>query len=260
MTQAVTRHALGRQEISDNHARGLRRDLFRRLGTQLAPHVRAFRLRLLAARWPHRSPRDVLSAYKRARQSLRTCTVYFNEFHTDELGTICCAVMLRPGKLAHDDGDEPVLLATLYQMTLKSGRISLDVQRCGRISHHAIERMYQRLRTSDHDEVMAELRGALWWVPLLQCAASLSPRSSTIHQLPIPSARGALRCIRDVARRELEVRTFTLRRPDDRVDRSVSALHRWGDLPADEREAAFGPLLREPANRWWREVYQRERA
>lgn len=227
MMHAVATPVIGRQEISDRHARGLRRDFFRRMESRLAPQLRTLRTRLETVQWRHPSSREALAVYARALQSLRACSEYITQGRTEEHGTQTVAVVLHPGTLAHADGDEPVLVATQYlMMTVKDGSITVGSQRCGRISHHAIERMYQRLRTSSHDAVMAELRSALWWVPMLQLSALLSPRSLAIHQLPIPTAHGALRCIRDVTRAELEVRTFTLKRPEDRVHASLESMHR----------------------------------
>lgn len=258
MTHAVATPAIGRQEISDSHARGLRRDLFRRMDARLAPQLRTLRVRLDTVQRRHPSSREAMAVYTRAWQSLRSCSEYFSHGRTAQYGSQSVAVLLQPGTLAHADGDEPVLVATLYLMTARDGWITVESRRCGRISHHAIERMYQRLRTSSHESVLAELRGALWWVSMLQCSAFLSPRSLTIHQLPIPTVRGALRCIRDVALGELEVRTFTVGRPGDRVDASLATLHRWAEVVPGEgaNERAFAALLREPANRWWRERYE----
>lgn len=256
MTQTAPTRALGRQDISDRHARGLCRDLFRRLKSRLAPQLRTLQARLGTVQWPQPSSRETMAVYLRTRQSLRSCSDYFSDYRIEGAEFGSYAILLLPGKLEHADGDEPVLVTRLVRMTMQAGRASVVGHRCGRISHHAVARMYQRLRTSDHEEVMAELRSALWWVVQLRNVAILSPRSSTIHQLPIPSDRGVLRCIRDVERGELEARTFTLCRPGDRVDLSVESMRRWGRLEGDTKEAGFGALLREPTNRWLREVYQ----
>lgn len=243
------------QEISETHARGLRRDLFRAHSLRIGPKAPLLVQRLRAVQWPYPSPREALQVYVRTRRLLRECSDYFTERRTDEGGTDSCGILLLPSRRRHADGDEPVLSVVQVIITVQAGRISVGSTRWGRISHHAVERMYQRLRTASHDEVMDELRGALRWVALLGSAAWLSRRGATINQLVVPTTRGALRCIRDPELGELEVRTFTLHRPDDRVAATIRSLHAWAEAPGTCR-AAFPALLRDPVNRWWREPYR----
>jgi hypothetical protein len=256
MARSATAPALGREEISDTHARGLRRDLFFRQKLRAGLPLPLLLRRIRTVQWPHRSVREALRAFMRTRQSFRECSDYFIEGRSERWGTYVVAVLLLPCTRTHADGEEPVLAVYQFQMNIRDGRITVDGRRCGRISHHAVERMYQRLRTSSHEAVLEELRKAMYWVALLYGAAGISPRSSTIHQLPVPAGRGVLRCVRDLEARELEVRTFTLARPGGKVDGSVRSLCRWSDLPRETREGAFAALLRDPANRWWRERYQ----
>ena len=168
-------------------------------------------------------------------------------------------VLVVPMGRTHEDGhEEPVLAVFLYTLTLRvaDGQVRLTGNPCGRISHHAIERMYQRLHTSSHQAVFDELRTALWWVPMLQEMSSQTRRSAVIHQLPVPTQRGVLRCIRDVEAGLLEVRTFTPNRTGSRFDRSLATLRHWHDLPREDRETGFAAMLRHCDNRWWRERYQ----
>lgn len=245
----------GREDISDRHARGLCRDLFRAQTARVGRPLPLLLRRIRTVRQLYPSAREAGRVYLRTRQSFLACSDYISEVRTEEEGRRTAAVLLLPASRTHDDGDEPVLAVYLILMVARGGRITVEGRRVGRISHHAVERMYQRLRTSSHEVVRAELRKAMYWVPLLYCSAVPSRRSSAVHQLPVPAGRGVLRCVRDPEIGELEVRTFTLHRPDDRVAASVRSLQRWHVLPSSERIDAFPALMREPGNRWWRERY-----
>lgn len=241
-------------EISAAHARGLRRNLFAHYGASLARRIRTLAVRLRCVRWPYRSVRESQAAYRRAREAMHACGGYWNERRS---GTAIhsCSIMLHPQQVQHADQREPVLAVTLFLMIAEQGRVSVAMDHCGRISHHAIERMYQRLRTNSHETVMAELHSALGRTMLLRNAALTCSRAAIIHQLPVPTERGALRCVTDPRQMSIEARTYTLRRPGDRIDASVQSIRRWCGLPPDDRESGFIHLLRDPANRWWREPY-----
>lgn len=247
-----------REEISDTHARGLRRDFFRWMKHRLVPHFPRFMRRLQTVNLPHPSHRDRMAAYWRTRKLLRDCSDFYTETYEDKVAR-SFGVLVVPMERTHEDGHgEPVLSVFLFTLILRvnDGQVRLTGNPCGRISHHAIARMYQRLRTSSHQVVLDELRTALWWVPMLHGMSSQTRRSALIHQLPIPTRRGVLRCIRDVDAGLLEVRTFTLNRSGSRVDRSLETLRHWEGLPREERETGFARMLRHGDNRWWREVYQ----
>lgn len=255
--QTTTSPVRATEEISDTHARGLRRDFFRWafLGGK-RPDLRALFARFRTVNLPHRSPRERKAAYLRTRQALLGWAHHYSEKKIDA-GRIFFALTLHPSSRPHADGhEEPVLAVHIFLLTIQRGRVTLEVRRGGRISHHAIERMYQRLHTSSHAVVLEELRGALYWVAMLYSMAALTRRFAVINQLPVPTPRGVLRCHRDPLDGELEVRTFTPRRRGDRFDLSVQALLHWDELPREDGKAAFAALLRHPANRWWREPYR----
>jgi hypothetical protein len=247
--------ARGHEDISDTHARGLRRDLFHIQKVRVGRPLPLLLRRIGTVQWPHRSTREAVRVLNRTRQSFRACSEYLSEVYAKGEGCETVAVIMLPSQRAHADGQEPVLKVMVFLMRARGRDITVECRTVGRISHHAVERMYQRLRTSSHDEVLAELRKAMYWVALLYCSASLAPRSIAIRQLPVPAGRGVLRCVRGEADRLLEVRTFTLHRPGDRIDASVKSLQRWSARPVAEREAGFRAVLREPGNRWWREPY-----
>ena len=248
-------------EISDSHARGLRRNLFAHLGARVIEPLQQLPPRIRALQWPHRGQREANAAYHRAREVLYRCGLHWSERRAADGSVRSATVMVYPRLRRHADGhDEPVLRVRLLLLTVKGTSVTLADDPCGRISHHAIERMYQRLRTNDHAVVLAELRSALGWTRSLRNAAMLSRRAIALHQLPVPTEHGALRCIVDPDRLEIEARTFTVNRPDGRVAASLQSLHRWMDAqrPVDdggEPEAEFVALMRDPANRWWRQPY-----
>lgn len=243
------------REVSDSHARGLRRRLFDLLAAHAVRDRKALLPRLAAARWPHRSAREAGAAYRRAAESLERCSLHFNEKPTTIGGRVSCAVLVVPDRIAHADGSEPVLSVRVVMLETGHGRVMLEGQRCGRVSHHAIERMYQRLRTNDHEVVVEELRGAMFSVAQLWSAASLTRRSAAIRQWLVPTRHGVLRCLRGAQDGEVEARTFTPYRPGSRFDLSAQAVRRWQDGAKEGDDAGFAALLRDPANRWWRQPY-----
>lgn len=243
------------REVSRSHARGLRRRLFDLLIVHAMRDHKALIPRLKAARWPHRSVRDASAAYSRLVEVLRRCSLHFAEKPTQGGGRICCAVIVVPDQVQHASGSEPVLSVRILQMEQWRSRIRLELKVCGRISHHVVERMYERLRTNDHDVVIEELRGAMRTVAMLWSAACLTRRSVAIRQWLIPTEHGVLRCLRGHADGEVEARTFTLHKPGSRFDLSAQAVHRWLDEPRKGNDAGFAALLRDPANRWWRQAH-----
>lgn len=243
-------------EVSDSHARGMRRRLFDLLARHTVRDRRALFPRMAAARWPHRSARESGAAYRRLAQALERASLHFAEKPTASGGRHCCAIIVLPENIEHANGTEPVLSVRILMLERGArGGVSLQARRCGRISHHAVERMYQRLRTNDHHVVIEELRGAMRTVALLWSAAWLTRRSAAIRQWSIPTQHGVLRCLRGTEDGEVEARTFTLHRPGSRFDLSAQAVRRWQDASKDEDDAGFAALLRDPANRWWRQPH-----
>lgn len=243
------------REVSPSHARGLRRRLFDLLAAHTVRDRKVLFPRIAAARWPHRSAREAGAAYRRLAETLRRCSLHFAEKPTAGGGRICCAVIVFPGEVRHADGSEPVLSVRIVQLERGRTRTRLESRVCGRISHHAVERMYQRLRTNDHEVVIEELRGAMRTVAMLWSAACSTPRSVAVRQWLIPTRHGVLRCLRGTGGGEVEARTFTLHRPGGRFDLSAQAVRRWQDGPKGDPDCCFAGLLRDPANRWWRQPY-----
>lgn len=241
------------REISDSHARGLRRHLFDCLAAHLVRERRALPVRLAAANWPHRSPREARAAYQRAAQLLRRCSLHFKEKPTMGGGRVSCAVLIWPDWVVHSNGREPVLSVKIILLEVGRHAVRVEGRRCGCISHHAVERMYQRLRTNDHEVVVEEIRGAMASVARLWSAASLTRRAATVRQWVVPTPNGVLRCLRDPALGVVEARTFTARKPGSRFDLSAQSVRRWEEGAKDAEDCGFAELLRDPANRWWRE-------
>lgn len=213
--------------------------------------------RRLTINLPHPSPRDRDASFWRMRTLLQQCSDFYSENHENKEAN-CFGVVVLPIQRPHESGrPEPVLGVFLFTLTRSAGFVGLDCLPCGRISHHAIERMYQRLRTSSHQEVFDELRTSLGWVPMLHGITSMTRRAAVLRELPVPTRRGVFRCFRDEGLGGLlEVRTFTLNGTSSRIDRSLAMLWRWHEVPRENREAEFIALLRHPDNRWWREAYR----
>ena len=122
------------------------------------------------------------------------------------------------------------------------------------MSHHVVQRLFERLRTTDAAVVHAELVDAFDWMPDLCLALAKSARSAAVQQLPVPTERGALVAERDTRSGVLNARTYMPRGYQARLDASVDTLLRWDAQQRvwdDARRPPIEPVVDAPENRWW---------
>ena len=237
-------------EISDRHARGLRRDLFRQLADHRAQHRHVLDARLTMVAMPLRGVRERRNSYLRAARAIRDACFGF----VMDDGFIS-GVLIEPCVLAHADGDEPALAMTTVLITMGKQYWQMNRLDAGRVSHHVVERMFQRLGTTSTAEVRDELAMAFSWARLLQLELLFAVDQAGILELPIPSKRGVLLARRDPETRRFNARTWLRNGMNRRVDASVAALQRWHlekDPDLDRRARSLVALADEPEHAWWR--------
>ena len=237
-------------EISDRHARGLRRDLFRQLADHRAQHRHVLDARLTMVAMPLRGVRERRNSYLRAARAIRDAC--FGFVMAD--GFIS-GVLIEPCVMSHDDGDEAALAMTTVLIMMGKQYWEMIRLDAGRVSHHVVERMFQRLRTTSTAEVSDELAVAFSWARLLQLELAFAMDQAGIVEFPIPSKRGVLLARRDPETRRFNARTWLRSGMNRRVDTSVAALQRWHvekDPDLDRRARSLVALADEPEHAWWR--------
>jgi len=236
--------------ISPAHARGLRRELFRAFESHAREHVPRLKRALCNVRHPYRSLRDLRAVLELACAAMRKgCHAYHN---TEEA---VFGLVLAPTQLMHaNDGREEALMVQLIAMVRPGLRVLPYVGDCAVVGHHAVERMFQRLRTSCVQEVRDELLVACGWLMLLHRVLLREGKGAEVLQLPVPTRRGILLTARAPDTGRLNVRTFLLRGWDRRAEASIASLERWGAATKPDRAAenvALEALFAAPENAWW---------
>lgn len=239
--------------MSPSHARGLRRDLFRaiqgRVGTKLPPFERSWNALCL----PYRSAREANATFRRTGAALRACSYgcHARDKHFDGL-------ILVPATRIHGNGrDEPILEVRNASLRIDRGIPTGSVRTLGTISHHAVERMFQRLNTTSTDDVLQDILGFSLWIRLMQVVSIVAPDSrNRIEQLPIPTSRGMFLCVRETDTWEVHMRTWVPHGFSQKYDASGNSLATWfcGIKPDSDTNvliASFDAMAARPENDWW---------
>lgn len=250
--QAVT------PRMSFRMARGLRRELFREIDEDVIATWPLLQRRISMARLPYRSGREAIAVYKSLREGLRAHCHAFGD--TGMWGEVMAqGVVMVPDLVRRNSAEqEEVLTLRHCSAGVAPGRLVARVTDCGRISHHAIERMFERLDTLSKQTVLEDLEEALRWLLVLHSRSAAASSHRRMLQLPIPTARGILLCLRDPKTGQFDVRTFVNRGNNDRLDASVAELEKWRQDSygwTDSSMKSFDKLLNAPANHWWRTPY-----
>ena len=238
-------------EISDRHARGLRRELFRKVAEHRDRHRRQLDARLAMVSMPLRGMRERKGSYLRAAEAMQQACFGFATADGSVAGTL-----IEPGSVAHAGGSEPVLAMSTILLMMEPRRWRLTKLDAGRVSHHVVERMFQRMVTTDVGEVCLELAHAFIWCRHLQIELAIAADHARILEFPIPSPHGVLLACRDPGTRRFNARTWLRRGMNARVDASVAMLEAWRQEPSKAGHplgARFRILADAPANAWWRE-------
>lgn len=244
------------ERISPVHARGLRRDLFRECEARTRQHWPRLQRLMANARLRHCSARDTLAVFDRTRAVMRACCY---GFRANEI--VASGIVARHVRLEHQDGGEDALALQLVIASLRTGKLVAREVDCARMSHHGVQRLFERLRTTDAAVVHAELVEAFDWMPDLYLKLAASARNAAVRQLPVPTKRGALLTERDIRSGLLNARTYMPRGYQARVDASVDTLLHWkaqARVWDDARRPPIEPVVDAPVNRWWWEARQPE--
>lgn len=242
--------------MSQAHARGLRRDLFRMIGDKTEKRVVAFERSWDVLRLPFRSVREANAVFKRTRSALRACSYGWHA--RDEQS--CDGLIFLPGSRIHDDGHpEPVLEIRNANLSIARGIPSGEVRTLGTISHHAVERMFLRLNTTDKDDVMQDIIGFGIWIRLMQMLSVMAPGTRLrIEQLPVPTPRGMFLCVRETDTWDVHMRTWVPHGFSAKYDASVTAIVEWfhgitgnKGIGPETLIETFDVMAARPENDWW---------
>lgn len=244
--------------LSHAHARGLRRDLFRMVGDRTNAPLALFRKRCELLDMPYRSARERNAVFARARQSLQRIV---HGFHAEP--DHCSGLVVFPAERLHGDGHvEPLLELQQASIDRRNGCMFGEMRPIGSLSHHAVERIFQRLPTTSIGDVMHNITGLSVWFRLFQIVSIASVASDHIEQLPLPSPHGVFLCVRETEDwRQVHMRTWIRHGASPRYDASVASIVDWCRRPGDSVEAilcSFEAMASRPENHWWRTPHQRE--
>jgi hypothetical protein len=158
----------------------------------------------------------------------------------------------------HADGPaEAVLEVRHARLGIARGIPSGEVSTIGTISHHAVERMFQRLNTTSTDEVLDDILGFSLWIRLMQVVSIVAPASrNRIEQMPVPTSRGMFLCVRETDTWEVHMRTWVPHGFNEKYDASGRALATWFcDIKQGTEAlaliASFDAMATRPENDWW---------
>lgn len=239
--------------MSHRLARGLRRDLFRDLSDKLHERWTPLERCLATVQLPYRSHRELRRAWERTIAHMQRTTFSFREQlepHVHATG-----VCLIPATRTHvDGGDEPVLEAFDLNLELIGERVHRGAYELGSISHHLVERLFERLNTTSTSAVMRELDVLAFWMRLMNVATALAEPRYTLHQVVLPSAEGAALCVRNANTGAIHARTWVAGDTSPRIDATLQALKAWKATRAQDVDS-LESMLRLPENMWMQDPY-----
>jgi hypothetical protein len=245
----------GTSMISETHSRGLRKLLFAQLADTYPPE--AFDLlnkALRHASMPMPSNRIRDDAFNRVRAQLKRTGILFL-VDGAKGARMVYGYSLREQAIAHSDGgSELALLLQCRGLAERDSGFSAREFSIAKIGQHAIERMFQRLNTSDVGSVVTEIMlTAEFLCVLVGWGIREWRRSEFPSQIVVPTTRGAFLC-RSTDGACIDVRTFVSDQMSDRLNASVAgarnAFQEFIQSP-QSGPALLDILLRDPRNWWW---------
>ena len=240
-------------KISETHSRGLRKDLFHVLSfPNESGLVKTLNVALRHALMPMPSARIQRDAFNRARKALKTASMHFEENLNDQPPVVLGQLLL-PGDRVHLDGGTEQVICIHLHVILDDVRLIQSHFIVASIGQHAIERMFQRLCTSNIVDVMVEIASALRFLGFLYPISNskiVTPKYPS--QLVVPTKHGAFLC-RSLDGQSLDVRTFIATNFSDRIEASIQGAKRsysqFINNPADRMLLTI--LASDPTNWWW---------
>lgn len=258
MEASIKPHECELGVLSHSHARGLRRDLFRMVGDRTNAALPTFQTRCTLLRRPYRSNREMRAVFDRARQSLRSLA---HGVHA--LPDHCSGLVLIPAERQHEEGEAEALLQ-IAAASIKRGPAWMHgtLRPIGSIGQHAVERMFQRMKTTSKDEVLREITDFSIWIELIQIVSIASVERDRIEQLPLPTPHGIFLCDRETDEWQVHLRTWLPHGASARYDASVESIVQWwrslASTSAVDAITSFEAMASRPENQWWRTPHRRD--
>lgn len=251
---AETSLPISRGAFSLQLARGLRRDVFRRIADQVTPKHQALLRTIKSCSLPCPNAKERLRIWDRAVQAVRGATFAFKEGLADG-NLVMTGISMSIKDINYESGPSEKVLALRAVNALCEEPILFAMIDIGSISQHAIERMFERIATTDKKHIMRELTIAAEWMHTLRNRCFQRCRNDPVLQLVVPCHGGNLLCTRDPSTGEIHARTWVNRGTKRRHDESADALEAWLASKGN-RTDAFEAMLAAPANTWFKQPYQ----
>ncbi|MCW0202858.1 hypothetical protein [Rhodanobacter thiooxydans] len=242
--------------FSHRLARGLRRELFRefherdREWQRLVPTVSLMTRASLATRERSR----ILG---RLAPRMRAFLAAYHE-HNSGNNFLAGGTTLLPVKQACVGGEtEDALQLSRVRVFAAGGRAGFSNKPVALLGQHAVERLFERLATTQHAAVRSELASALAWFDLLHSACQSLSHRARPKQLVVPTETGAFLGQLCSESGLVQIRTWVATGSNNRIDRSLAALHAWRTTPTSDTADTFRVLLAQPCNQWMCQPYSR---
>lgn len=241
--------------VSHRHARGLARDFLRNVRDQerkFAPFTRLLRTPLPACRTARERQKIVARLDSAMRRNLHA-----NQYRSLPTSSTHSGLRLTSARLAwEDDSAEELIVVQRARVHTTAERLEISNTLLASVSHHAIARMFERLPTTDHTKVWAELMAGLQRLSDIFDACNEPGIGQRVLQLALPTATGALLGWRSRDSKSFQLRTWIATGGNARVDRTQAAVKAWLGTPTSEPGMTFRRLIDCPENQWMLNPHQ----
>lgn len=246
--------------MSHRLARGLGRDLFRHLEDRVETSGQLLQTRLNSARLAYRSRRDAKAVYERCRSALRNCGYGFREVSGGVVAHSSCTVFMPEERQWESGETETILMALFFVLSIEGISLSVKPTPAGTVSHHAVQRMFERMGTTSKTAVLNELVSSSALMSKLMLASCISESSVRIQQIVVPTDGGALLCRVEKHRSCLDARSYIRQGTNRRIDASIQSILQWNKsmmagLSKKDVGSKVAELVSRPENHWWRNQY-----
>lgn len=242
--------------FSHRLARGLRRELFRELHDRdreweaLVPTISLVTTARLATS-------ERVRSLRRLAPRMRTSLVAYHEQGSSNT-LLAAGTSLRPVKQACAGGEtEDAVRVSEVHVHAAGGGASFSCKPVALVSQHAIERIFERLATTELAAARTELASALDWFDLLHSACQSLSHRTRPSQFAVPTETGVFLGRRCHDSGLLQARTWVPTGNNSRLDRTLAALHAWRATPSSDTARTFRSLLAQPCNQWMSQPYSR---
>lgn len=241
--------ATRRQAVSHRHARGLTRDLLRKVRDRepgFAPLDRLLRKPLLACGSAQERQRVVT----RLRSVLRQHSVV-HQTRSLAHGSTASGLRLTTARIPWADaGLEDLLMVQRARLHVTGTRLEVSNTALATISHHAISRMFERLATTHLGDAMGELEEGLRHLSDIFDSCDHPGIGRRVLQIALPTPQGAFLGWRSRGSESFLLRTWVATGGNPRIDRTQAAIKAWAATPAADKLSTFRQMLSCRENHW----------